>query len=187
MGVAMKMMLGRLCMAAAILSTVSAAQAAEKPAVGSAAPAFELTLMDGSKVSLADLKGQVVVLNFWATWCVPCRKELPTLDTYYSLYAKHGLKVYAITTEGSLPIVRLKKLFAAMHIPSARRIKSPYGPLTGVPTNFIIDRAGKLRYAQSGAFELADLNRLLVPLLNEQAPQQTASIDAPHNKKPDGS
>jgi len=144
---------------------------AAKPVVGAAAPDFELTMMDGSKVALADLKGQVVVLNFWATWCIPCRKELPTLDAYYSVQREHGLKVFAITTEGSLPLSRLKALFAAMAIPSARRIKGPYGPLTGVPTNFIIDRAGTLRYAKSGAFDLDDLNGLIVPLLKEKAPQ----------------
>ncbi|HUD94429.1 MAG TPA: TlpA disulfide reductase family protein [Sphingobium sp.] len=169
-----------------MMLALSPARAAEKPIVGSPAPAFELTLIDGSKVSLADLKGQVVLLNFWATWCVPCRKELPTLDAYYGLNAKYGLKVFAITTEGSVPIGQLKKLFAAMHIPSARRIKGPYGPLTGVPTNFVIDRAGKLRYARSGAFDLEDLNALLIPLLNESVPQQTANIDAPHKKTSEG-
>ncbi|WP_439646670.1 TlpA family protein disulfide reductase [Sphingobium abikonense] len=145
-------------------------QAATRPVIGAAAPDFELTLVDGRKISLADLKGQVVVLNFWATWCVPCRKELPTLDSYYAIQQAHGLKVFAITTEDSVPLVRLKKLFAAMHIPSARRIKGPYGPLTGVPTNFVIDRSGVLRYAQSGAFDLEDLNRVLIPLLREPAP-----------------
>lgn len=162
----------RLCAtAAAVLLAASVpAGAAEKPVIGSAAPAFELTLIDGSKVALADLKGQVVVLNFWATWCVPCRTELPTLDAYYAAQEKHGLKVFAITTEGSTPIPQLKKLFAAMHMPSARRIKGPYGPLTGVPTNFVIDRAGVLRYAKSGAFDLDALNALLVPLLREKPP-----------------
>jgi peroxiredoxin len=166
------MKIGRfLAMTAALsLTSLSPAQAAEKPVVGTTAPAFELTLIDGSKVALADLKGQVVVLNFWATWCVPCRKELPTLDAYYDAQQKYGLKVFAITTEGSVPIPQLKKLFAAMKMPSARRIKGPYGPLTGVPTNFVIDRAGVLRYAQSGAFDLDALNNLLVPLLKEKAP-----------------
>lgn len=163
----------RPVMAAALmlgLIDIGGAQAAPKPVVGEMAPDFELTLIDGSKVSLAELKGQVVLLNFWATWCVPCRKELPTLDSYYGLQKKHGLKMFAITTEGSVPIAQLKQLFAAMHIPSAKRIKGPYGPLTGVPTNFVIDRAGRLRYAKSGAFDLEDLNALLVPLLNEQPP-----------------
>lgn len=143
-------------------------RAGNKPIVGQAAPPFELTLVDGSKLNLADLKGQVVLLNFWATWCVPCRTELPTLDSYYAIQQPQGLKVFAITTEGSVPVAQLKKLFAAMHMPSARRIKGPYGPLTGVPTNFVIDRAGVLRYAKSGALDLDRLNALLVPLLNEQ-------------------
>ena len=115
----------RPVMAAALmlgLIDIGVAQAAPKPVVGEMAPDFELTLIDGSKVSLAELKGQVVLLNFWATWCVPCRKELPTLDSYYGLQKKHGLKMFAITTEGSVPIAQLKQLFAAMHIPSAKRI-----------------------------------------------------------------
>ncbi|MEK7342444.1 MAG: TlpA disulfide reductase family protein [Pseudomonadota bacterium] len=156
---------------AAVALATTPARAAQKPVVGSAAPDFDLLLVDGGKVSLADLKGQVVVLNFWATWCVPCRTELPTLDAYYAMQQKHGLKVYAITTEDSVPLARLKKLFAAMAMPSVRRIKGPYGPLTGVPTNFVIDRAGVLRYAKSGAFDLDALNRLLVPLLREKAPE----------------
>lgn len=133
-------------------------------------PAFELTLIDGSKVPLADLKGQVVVLNFWATWCVPCRTELPMLDAYYAAQQKYGLKVFAITTEGSIPLSQLKKLFAAMNMPSVRRIKGPYGPLTGVPTNFVIDRAGGLHYAKAGALDLDGLNTLLVQLLREKPP-----------------
>lgn len=157
--------------AALAFAVATPAQAAKEPVIDAPAPPFDLTLIDGSKVSLADLKGQVVVLNFWATWCVPCRKELPTLDAYYAAQQKHGLKVFAITTEDSVPIGRLKKLFAVMKMPSARRIKGAYGPLTGVPTNFVIDRAGVLRYAKSGAFDLDALNAVLVPLLREKAPE----------------
>ena len=65
---------------ASLLAMAQPTYAASKPEVGAPAPAFELTLVDGGKISLADLKGQVVLLNFWATWCVPCRKEMPALD-----------------------------------------------------------------------------------------------------------
>lgn len=155
-----------------LAGTGAFAAESDAPKIGEAAPGFELTLVDGSKIDLESLRGQVVVLNFWATWCVPCRAELPLLDTYYKIHQPHGLRVFAITTQDSVPLRQLRKLFAKMNMPSVSRIKGPYGPLTGVPTNFVIDRAGRLRYAQSGAFNLEALNRILVPLLNEPTPAQ---------------
>jgi cytochrome c biogenesis protein CcmG/thiol:disulfide interchange protein DsbE len=149
--------------------------AAKAPKVGDVAPNFELTLIDGSKVTLDQLRGQVVVLNFWATWCVPCREELPLLDRYYEIQQKAGLKVFAIATEDSVPLFRLKKLFAVMHMPSARRIKGPYPILEGVPTNYIIDRSGHIRYAKAAAFDLDALNQTLVPLLKEPIPVAPAA------------
>jgi len=151
---------------------------AREPRVGQPAPAFQLTLVDGSKVSLDQLKGDVVVLNFWATWCGPCRQELPLLDTYYTLQQKAGLKVFAVTTEDSLPLYQLKKLFAVMHIPAVRHLKGPYDTLGAVPTNFVIDRNGIVRYAKADAFTLDELNTILVPLLREPAPA-TAATAAP--------
>ncbi|MEG3082470.1 TlpA disulfide reductase family protein [Sphingomonas sp. PB2P12] len=148
--------------------TASMAMAGIK--VGEKAPAFELTLIDGSKVRSADLRGQVVVLNFWATWCGPCKAELPLLDTYYRLRKANGLRVFAVATEDSLPAYKLKPLFAAMAIPSARRIKGAFGVMGGLPTNYVIDRAGVVRYAKGGAFDLDDLNSVLVPMLREPAP-----------------
>ena len=134
-----------------------------------AAPKFQDKM--GQPVSLDSFKGKVVVLNFWATWCVPCRAELPTLDAYYRIAERHGLKVFAATTEDSLPISRLRGVFAAMRISAVRYLRGPYAPINGaVPTNFVIDRAGRVRYAAAGAFDLDDLNRVLIPLLNEPAP-----------------
>ena len=145
------------------------ATAAAAVKIGERAPDFELTLIDGSKVRGTDLRGQVVVLNFWATWCGPCKAELPLLDNYYRLRKDNGLRVFAVATEDSLPASRLKPLFAAMAIPSARRIKGPFAVMGALPTNYVIDRAGIVRYAKTGAFDLDDLNDLLVPLLREPA------------------
>ncbi len=143
--------------------------------VGKPAPDFTLTLVDGSRVTLDDLRGNVIVLNFWATWCVPCRTELPTLDSFYGLTKDRGLRAFAVTTEGSVPLYKLKALFAAMKMPAVRSVRGPYGTIKAVPTNIVIDRNGIVRYAKAGAFDLDRLNELLVPLLNERVGPQPAS------------
>ena len=68
--------------------------------------------------------------------------------------------------------VTFTPLFATLAMPSAKRIKGPYNTLGAVPTNYIIDRGGRVRYAQAAAFDLDDLNRLLVPLLKETPPPE---------------
>jgi len=150
---------------------------AREPVVGEPAPDFEVTTFDGRKLHLADFEDQVLVINFWATWCNPCKKELP-LDTYFAIQEKHGLRVVAVTTEDSAPLNSLKPLAATVHFPMARSMRGPYHVMKGVPTNYIIDRHGILRYAKAGAFSLDALNEILVPLLREQpAHQQDAGID----------
>ena len=155
---------------------------ANEPRVGQPAPAVELTLVNGTKTTLAEHRGEVVVLNFWATWCVPCRKELPLLDAYYRTLRNRGLQIYAVATEGSVPIFKLKSLFAAMAIPSVRRVRGMSDEMPAVPTNYIIDRAGVVRYAKAGSLELDDLNRELIPLLNERPPANDQGARVAHDR-----
>ena len=154
----------------ATLALPVASLAAPTLMVGKPAPEATMTPINGVPVKLSQLRGQVVVLNYWATWCVPCRVELPMLDRYYRIQGKHGLKVFAVTTEDSLPASKLKPLFGALAISPVRKIRGPYSNFDAVPTNIIIDRAGIVRYAKAGSLDLDDLNRLLVPLLQEAAP-----------------
>uniref|UniRef100_UPI0014091464 TlpA family protein disulfide reductase n=1 Tax=Altererythrobacter segetis TaxID=1104773 RepID=UPI0014091464 len=163
----------RLIMLPLALLAMGAGAQARTPKVGEVAPNFELSLVNGQKVTLADLRGEVVVINFWATWCVPCRAELPALDAYYKLQKSHGLRVFAITTEGSVPEKKLHDLFSAMTIEPIHKLKGPYAYIDhAVPTNFVIDRAGKIRYAKAGAFNLDRLNEILIPLLKEPPPKE---------------
>ena len=133
------------------------------------APRFTLTLVDGTTVTSTELRGQVIVLNYWATWCGPCKTELPMLNRVYQLRKDRGLRVFAVATEDSLPNYRLKKLFDLLAIPAVRKVKGPYGVLEGVPTNYVIDRNGRVRLAQAGALDLADMNSKVLPLLDERA------------------
>ena len=159
-----------LTAAALALAAMPSLGWSKDPKIGAPAPRFELTLIDGTRISSDELRGQVVVLNFWATWCGPCKRELPLLDAYYRVQKQHGLRVFAVATEDSLSERQLRPLFAALALQSARRIKGPYADMHAVPTNFVIDRAGVVRYAKAGAFDLDEMNRLLVPLLQEPAP-----------------
>jgi cytochrome c biogenesis protein CcmG/thiol:disulfide interchange protein DsbE len=160
--------------AAALIVLASPVHAA-KLKVGQPVPNAELVLVDGTRVHLADLRGQVVVLNYWATWCVPCRAELPLLNSYFVAASKRGwaLKIFAVATEDSVPKYQLTKLFSVLSISPTDRIRGgPFGDVAALPTNYVIDKSGTLRYAKAGAFELDDLNSILVPLMNEPAPAQ---------------
>ena len=154
------------CGVAMLLSVGNAG--AKAPIVGQPAPDFEVTGFDGTKYHLAEFRGQVLLINIWATWCGPCKEELPLIDRYYQLRKELGFRVLAVTTEDSLPMSKLKPLAAVLSVPLARNFHGNYGAVKALPTSYIIDRNGILRYAQAGELELEDLNRLLTPLLREE-------------------
>jgi cytochrome c biogenesis protein CcmG/thiol:disulfide interchange protein DsbE len=167
--------MSRLLAALGLVAAISAGPAfARDPVVGKPAPDFSVFTFDGKKISLSDLKGQVVVLNFWATWCAPCRNEMPLLDDYYKAQQRFGLKVFAVSTEDSAPLSKIKPVAALFAISVVRGFRGPYQSLGAVPTNYVIDRAGVLRYAKANAFTNDSLNAILVPLLQEPAPQPAA-------------
>jgi peroxiredoxin len=158
---------------AAVVVSAWGVSALAKPKVGQPAPDFTVTTFGGHTVKLADLKGDVIILNFWATWCAPCREELPLLEAYFETYNKYGFQVLAVATEDSVPPDKLKLLAAKLRIPFVRRMKGPYADLRAVPTNFVIDRSGKLVYAKAGAFDQDGLEDLIIPLLKEPIPHDT--------------
>jgi peroxiredoxin len=163
-------MIRRVALTVAALVTATMAHAVAK--VGRPAPRFTLTTFAGDKVALADLRGQVVLLNHWATWCGPCRAELPAMDAYYRRHRGEGLRMFAVTGEDSVPRRLLQPLAAVLAIPLSNRFQgNAYGPIGGmVPSSYVIDRAGVVRYAKSGAFDAESLDAILRPLLAEPAP-----------------
>lgn len=146
----------------------------KQPTVGQPAPNFELTTFDGRKIQLADLKGHVVVLNFWATWCGPCKRELPLLSSYYEVMHEKGgdIEIFAVATQDSLSPQQLKPVQAMVSFPMIKYFKGDYGTVKAVPLNFVIDRYGILRYAEAGAFTLDLMNAVLGPLLAQRPDEQ---------------
>ncbi len=160
-------------LALALAAVFATPAAARTPKVGDPAPDFHATLYGGRKVTLADFRGEVLILNFWATWCGPCKTELPLLDSYLRVTQSHGLHVLAVASEDSAAPYQLKPLAAAMAMPMVSHLGGPYADLGGYPTNYVIDRAGVVRYAKAGAFNLDALNAVVLPLLNEPRPEPT--------------
>jgi len=136
---------------AVLLSCLSLTVVAGKPApdftlpvVPSASPDAGYT---GSEISLKDLKGRVVLLDFWATWCPPCRKSFPWMDEMYSRYKEDGFIIVAVSEDTKHELVEhfikeMNPLFPIAHDPMgevAEKFK-----LRGMPTSYLIDREGNI-------------------------------------------
>jgi thiol-disulfide isomerase/thioredoxin len=140
------------------------------PRVGQPAASYRFTTSEGVTMTSADFEGKVVIINFWASWCVPCKRELPLLDAFHQKEAKERLAIIAVSDETITSFERFRKLGSTMSIILARAFHGPYGAMGSLPVNYIIDRYGMVRYAKAGAFTDADLERLVEPLLREQVP-----------------
>jgi cytochrome c biogenesis protein CcmG/thiol:disulfide interchange protein DsbE len=156
----------------AMLAGYGSGAAAKSARIGQPAPDFQVTTFDKQHLGLADLHGQVIVLNYWATWCTPCRAEMLVMDAYVRRHRSSDLRIFAVTTESSVPDSKLKPLAAVLAFPLISRLRgSGYGMIGGaVPTSYVIDRSGVIRHAEAGAFTEASFDALITPLLAQPAP-----------------
>jgi cytochrome c biogenesis protein CcmG, thiol:disulfide interchange protein DsbE len=162
----MRRLLAVMIVGMLLLSSPSSAA----PKEGQAAPGFSVHLFDGSKRTLEDYRGQVVVINYWATWCAPCKAEMPMMSGFHSLYKKYGFEILGVVTRDSLPKRRLTELSDRISYPLVSRFYGKYGTIQGsVPTTYVIDRRGKLRHIKVGAFETQEFIDMMIPLLQEPA------------------
>ena len=136
-------------------------------AVGKPAPDFTLKDVDGREVALKDLRGKAVLLNFWATWCEPCRDEMPHLEALHEAFKDKGLVVIGINATESAEIAR--KYFAEQGytfqslLDPAGDAYNKYGA-GGYPGTVLIDKDGIVRYAQRGFNSKVDLRAEVLKL-----------------------
>lgn len=123
--------------------------------VGAPMPAYAAVSLDGDSVSLAGLRGKVTLLNVWATWCHPCRTEIPELQAIHERYRANGLELIGVSvdTDGTDDVIRsfmrdFKMTFPVWRDPDDR-ISARF-LIVGVPATFLIDKAGVLRWRKTG-------------------------------------
>jgi cytochrome c biogenesis protein CcmG, thiol:disulfide interchange protein DsbE len=115
--------------------------------LGKPAPPATLVTLDGKHISTTDLKGSVVILTFWATWCGPCRQELPLLSEYASQHAGQGLVVLGFTLDPGEALAKVQKVAQTLSFPVGLLENSTlpgYGRIWRIPVNFTIDPQGRL-------------------------------------------
>ena len=144
--------------------------AAAQVGAGENAPGFALQSFDGKAVNLSDLHGKVVLVNFWASWCIPCSQEAPDLENAWRQYQGQsvvfvGVDYVDTETEARAYLSR----YAVTYLNGAdlgTRISQAYR-IRGVPETYIVDKAGKLRATFIGPTTLAQIRAKIDPLLSE--------------------
>jgi cytochrome c biogenesis protein CcmG/thiol:disulfide interchange protein DsbE len=163
--------------AAAVAQALPSPLAHAAAVIGRAAPALIVDMLDGARFDLAALEGRVVVLNFWATWCPPCRAEMPLLDQFYRDHREAGLELLGLSADrrNDLPAVRAAmQPFAYPAALLAQASVNGFGRPPALPMTFVVDADGVLRerlIARGRPLERADLATAVLPLLARGARQ----------------
>lgn len=132
------------------------------------APDFTLPLIDGGQLRLSSYRGKVVLLDFWATWCVPCREETPHFVELQQKYGAQGLQIIGVSMDDGREPVRTFYQQFHMNYPvvmGTAETGSAYGGVLGLPIAFIIDREGLIHAKHMGATEAAVFEKDITALL----------------------
>jgi cytochrome c biogenesis protein CcmG, thiol:disulfide interchange protein DsbE len=148
MSAARNSLLAFVC-SAAITATLLVALAVNPahaaPEIGKAAPELVVTELNGQTFDLTKLRGKVVLVNYWATWCAPCRKDMPLLNAFYRSHSGENLEMISISVDRDRDLGKVRKVMATLAYPVAMLkgvTVDGFGPPAGVPITWIIDPQG---------------------------------------------
>lgn len=138
---------------------------AEAPEIGKSAPSFQLTDIDGQSISLSDFKGKTVLLNFWATWCGPCRSEMPYIQEVYDERSEPGLVILAVNIGESLTkveeFIQDYNLTFPVLLDREGNVAEKYN-IRAIPTTYLVDGDGIIKDIKIGAFSsVAEIEDIL--------------------------
>jgi thiol-disulfide isomerase/thioredoxin len=156
---------------AALLLALACGAPAFGATEGKPAPPFHARLLDGAAFDLADDRGKVVVINVWATWCAPCRQEMPVLDSYYRRHRDQGLVLLALSMDDPKDAAKVRELTRdyAFSVGLARDADlGGYGRIWRLPVTFVVDRNGVVRKEQwftDQGLDARALEQTVTPLL----------------------
>lgn len=159
-----------LCLLGLYLASRRAAQKPKLTASGNLAPDFALTDLDGRKLTLSGFKGKVVLLDFWATWCTPCREEIPHFVEMQNKYGADGFQVIGVSMDDDAKPVREFAQQYKLNYPVAvgdDKLAERYGGVLGLPVNFIIDREGRIYAKHLGATNVSIFDQEVNDLLSQ--------------------
>jgi len=138
---------------------------------GQPAPALELADTEGRVVSLADLRGQVVAVNFWASWCPPCRQEIPDLAQIYAAHHRECFELLGVAEEsgGRDEVVQAARKLGISYpiLLDAERKAGEAFRVPAYPRTYLIDAQGRIRSVFRGAVDREEFERALAPLLDD--------------------
>jgi thiol-disulfide isomerase/thioredoxin len=140
--------------------------------VGRAAPALVVKLLNDQHFELSATRGQVVLVNFWATWCPPCREELPVLDTFYRQYRERGVEILGLSADrvrDRAEVLKAAQLFTYPAAMLSDATTNGFGRPNGLPVTVIIDRGGVVRAKINRPVTRRDLDDAVLPLLSQDA------------------
>lgn len=151
---------------------IPAAIAAAQVSAGTRAPEIGLNDTAGNPVRMAQLRGKVVLVDFWASWCAPCREEMPVLERLHQQYKDRGLVIVGVNMDREAPnmrrfLQRTPVSFRVVH-DGQHAVAGRYGP-PRMPSSYIVDKRGVVRFVHAGfrASDAADMEREIQRLLGE--------------------